>query len=56
MNFSVFVPGIFASSKKRAAGFRIDPAAAMIISHTLARIDTGEVDINEHIMSDGFGF
>ena len=41
---------------KSKTRFRIDPAAAMIISHTLARIDTGEVDINEHIMSEGFGF
>ena len=41
---------------KSKARFRIDPAAAMIISHTLARIDNGEIDINQHIMSDGFGF
>ena len=41
---------------KSKARFRIDPAAAMIISHTLARIDNGEIDINQHIMSEGFGF
>lgn len=41
---------------KSKARFRIDPAAAMIISHTLARIDNGVVDINRHIMSEGFGF
>ena len=41
---------------KSKARFRIDPAAAMIISHTLARIDTGIVNLNQHILSDGFGF
>ena len=41
---------------KSKARFRIDPAAAMIISHTLARIDNGEIDINQHILSEGFGF
>ena len=40
---------------KSKTRFRIDPAAAMIISHTLARIE-GEIDINKHIMSEGFGF
>ena len=41
---------------KSKARFRIDPAAAMIISHTLARIPETSIDLNEHILSEGFGF
>jgi len=41
---------------KSKARFRIDPAAAMIISHTLARLNKGEPDINAHIMSNGYKF
>ncbi len=41
---------------KSKARFRIDPASAMIISHTLARLNTNEPDINIHIMSAGYRF
>ncbi len=41
---------------KSKARFRIDPASAMIISHTLARLNNNEPDINAHIMENGYSF
>lgn len=41
---------------KSKARFRIDPASAMIISHTLARLNNTELDINSHIMDNGYSF
>lgn len=41
---------------KSKARFRIEPASAMIISHTLARLNNTELDINSHIMDKGYSF
>ncbi|MDD2180946.1 MAG: hypothetical protein PHW32_01100 [Bacilli bacterium] len=41
---------------KSKARFRINPASAMIISYTLARLNNKEQDINAHIMEEGFSF
>lgn len=41
---------------KSKARFRIDPASAMMISHTLARLNNAEQDINKHIMGTGYSF
>ncbi len=44
------------SLDEQEARFRIDPASAMMISHTLARLNNAEQDINKHIMGTGYSF